>query len=157
MCTCRRAKCRCQNSAIFFQDVKTAKPDLVVFVGDYTDNPSVIDNMSNHRENIINAIKLVNLIPRAIVLGNYESWSDADGWLDEFDRLGVDVTENEKRTLGTDKGSICIRGFGDNFTARYRYADYPEECEGVPKLSITHDPSGCSGQLIPDTSLRIFS
>lgn len=123
-------------------EVKTAKPDLIVFVGDYTDNPSVIDNMSIHRENIINAIKLVNPIPRAIVLGNYESWSDADEWLDEFDRLGVDVMENETRILETDKGSICIRGFGDNFTARYRYVDYPEECAGVPKLSITHDPSG---------------
>ena len=123
-------------------EVKTAKPDLIVFVGDYTDNPSAIDNMSIHRENIINVIKLVNPIPRAIVLGNYESWSDADEWLDEFDRLGVDVMENETRILETDKGSICIRGFGDNFTARYRYVDYPDECEGVPKLSITHDPSG---------------
>ena len=123
-------------------EVKTAKPDLIVFVGDYTDNPSAIDNMSIHRENIINVIKLVNPIPRAIVLGNYESWSDADEWLDEFDRLGVDVMENDTRVLETDKGSICIRGFGDNFTARYRYVDYPDECEGVPKLSITHDPSG---------------
>ena len=122
-------------------EVKTAKPDLIVFVGDYTDNPIAIDNMSIHRDNIINAIKLVNPIPRAIVLGNYESWSDADEWLDEFDRLGVDVMENETRILETDKGSICIRGFGDNFTARYRYVDYPDECEGVPKLSITHDPS----------------
>jgi len=123
-------------------EVKTAKPDLIVFVGDYTDNPIAIDNMSIHRENIINAIKLVNPIPRAIVLGNYESWSDADEWLDAFERLDVDVMENEIRILETQKGPICIRGFGDDFTGRYRYVDYPQECQGVPKLSITHDPSG---------------
>ena len=52
-------------------DVKAAKPDLVVFVGDYTANPSGIDNMPDHRVNIINALKLVNPIPRAVVLGNY--------------------------------------------------------------------------------------
>ena len=54
-------------------DVKAAKPDLVVFVGDYTANPNGIDNMPDHRVNIINALKLVNPIPRAVVLGNYES------------------------------------------------------------------------------------
>jgi len=61
-------------------DVKAADPDLIVFVGDYTANPSGIDNMPIHRVNIINTLKLVNPIPRAVVLGNYESWSDADEW-----------------------------------------------------------------------------
>ena len=123
-------------------EVKAADPDLVVFVGDYTANPSGIDNMPVHRVNIINTLKLVNPIPRAVVLGNYESWSDADEWLDEFARIGVDVMENETRILGTAKGPICIRGFGDNYTGRHRYTDYPEECDDLPRLSITHDPSG---------------
>jgi len=123
-------------------EVKAAKPDLIVFVGDYTANPSSIDNMPSHRVNIINALKLVDPIPRAVVLGNYESWSDADGWLGEFSRLGVDAMENETRMLKTAKGAICIRGFGDNYTARYRYVDYPEGCDDLPKLSITHDPAG---------------
>jgi predicted MPP superfamily phosphohydrolase len=123
-------------------DVKAADPDLIVFVGDYTANPSGIDNMPIHRVNIINTLKLVNPIPRAVVLGNYESWSDADEWLDEFARIGVDVMENETRILRTAKGPICIRGFGDNYTGRNRRTDYPEECDGLPRLSITHDPSG---------------
>ena len=123
-------------------DVKAAKPDLVVFVGDYTANPSGIDNMPVHRVNIINALKLVNPIPRAVVLGNYESWSDADEWLDEFARIGVDAMENETRILKTVKGAICIRGLGENYTGRNRLTDYPEECDGLPRLSITHDPSG---------------
>jgi predicted MPP superfamily phosphohydrolase len=130
-------------------EVKAAKPDLVVFVGDYTANPRDVVNMPEHRENIINAFKLVDPIPRAIVLGNYESWSDEatlfpkfNTWLTEFSRLGVDALENETRMIATDNGPICVRGFGDKYTNRFEYIDYPEKCRNLPKVSITHDPAG---------------
>ena len=71
-------------------EVKAAKPDLVLLVGDYIFDPKS-EQLSAHREKIINAMKLVDPIPRAIVLGNYESWSNADNWLAEFERLGLDV------------------------------------------------------------------
>ena len=123
-------------------EVKAAKPDLVVFVGDYTANPRDIQNMPYHRKNIIEALKLIDPIPRAVVLGNYESWSDADTWLTEFSRLGVDALENETRFIATANGLICIRGFGDEYTGRFEFSDYPEACRSLPKLSITHDPAG---------------
>ena len=81
-------------------EVKAAQPDLVVFVGDYIDDPDG-DELSVHRENIINAFKLVDPVPRAVVLGNYESWSVADDWLVEFERLDVDVMENEVTVIET--------------------------------------------------------
>ena len=130
-------------------EVKAAEPDLIVFVGDYTANPREVANMPQHRENIINAFKLVDPIPRAIVLGNYESWSDEatlfpkrTSWLAEFARLGVDALENETRIIATDNGSICVRGFGDKYTNRFEYIDYPEKCRNLPKVSIMHDPAG---------------
>ena len=123
-------------------EVKAVKPDLVVFVGDYTANPRDVYNLTNHRKNIIEALKLVDPIPRAVVLGNYESWSDADTWLTEFARLGVDALENETRFIATENGLICIRGFGDKYTDRFKFSDYPEACRSLPKLSITHDPAG---------------
>ena len=58
-------------------EVKTAKPDLVLLVGDYIFDPKS-EQLPAHRENIINVMKLVDPIPRAVVLGNYESWSNAD-------------------------------------------------------------------------------
>ena len=66
-------------------EVKAAKPDLIVFVGDYIFNPNS-EQLSVHRENIINAMKLVDPAPRAVVLGNYESLVKCGlaGWL-EFD------------------------------------------------------------------------
>ncbi len=122
-------------------EVKAAEPDLVLLVGDYIFDPSG-EQLSAHRENIIKAMKLVDPIPRAVVLGNYETWSDADSWLAEFERLGVDVMENEVTVLETAKGPVCVRGLGDKFTSRFGYVDYPDECKSIPKLTITHDPAG---------------
>ena len=122
-------------------EVKAAEPDLIVFVGDYIFDPSS-EQLPIHRENIINALKLVDPVPRAVVLGNYESWSSAENWLAEFNRLGVGVMENKATLLETEKGPACVRGLGDKYTDRFAYVDYPEECTGLPKLTITHDPAG---------------
>jgi len=122
-------------------EVKAAKPDLLLLVGDYIFDPKS-EQLSAHREEIINAMKLVDPVPRAVVLGNYESWSDADSWLAEFERLGVDVMENEVKVLETAEGPVCVRGLGDKFTSRFGYVDYPVECKSIPKLTITHDPAG---------------
>ena len=122
-------------------EVKAAEPDLVLLVGDYIFDPSG-KQLSAHRENIINAMKLVDPIPRAVVLGNYETWSGADDWLSEFERRGVDVMENEVTVLETANGPVCVRGLGDKFTSRFGYVDYPVECKRIAKLTITHDPAG---------------
>ena len=127
------------------REVKSAQPDLVVFVGDYTSSPRAIVDMPSHRENIITAMKSIDPLPKAVVLGNYESWSNPDKWLNEFKRLGVDVMENETQIINTSKGPVCVRGLGDKFTERYSYVDYPERCQSLPKLSITHDPAGAFG------------
>lgn len=123
-------------------EVKKAKPDLVVFVGDYVTNPKSIKNMIKHRRSIINSFKVVDPIPRAIVLGNYESWSNPDDWLNAFKELGVEVLENDISKLNTNKGIVCIRGLGDFYTKRYFYIDYPIGCSEFPKITITHDPAG---------------
>ena len=87
-------------------------------------------------------MKLVDPVPRAIVLGNYESWSNADDWLTEFERFSVDALENEVTIFETAKGPICVRGLGDYFTGRFVYVDYTEACKNIAKLTITHDPAG---------------
>ena len=123
-------------------EIKSTQPDLVVFVGDYTSDPIAIDDMSSHRKNIIDIIKLIDPLPRAVVLGNYESWSDAEEWISVFNRLGVEIMENQTSLIQTVKGNVCIRGLGDKYTNRYNFVEYPEECNNVPKFTITHDPAG---------------
>ena len=122
--------------------IKSSNPDLVLFVGDYIADPGSIDNMLEHRESVINAFKLVDPIPRAVVLGNYESWSNVDDWFADFKRLGVEVLENEVAVLETQKGFVCVRGLGDKFTNRFEYVGYPTRCNSLPKLTLTHDPAG---------------
>ena len=121
--------------------VKDANPDLIIFVGDYIKNPRDIVDIATHRKNIVNAIKLVDPIPNAIVLGNYESWSNPKEWYASFSRAGLNVMENEIGLIETSSGLVCIRGFGDDYTGQYRYIDFPQACNYVPKISITHDPS----------------
>lgn len=122
-------------------EVKNANPDLIVFVGDYIKNPRDIVDIATHRKNIVNAIKLVDPIPNAIVLGNYESWSNPKEWYASFSLAGLNVMENEIGLIETSSGLVCVRGFGDDYTGRYRYIDFPQTCNNIPKLSITHDPS----------------
>ena len=123
-------------------EVKSAEPDLVVLVGDYISHPNNIYELKNHREHIINTIKLLDPLPRAVILGNYESWSNADEWLSEFQRLSVSTMENEVQIIKTNKGSVCVRGLGDSYTNRFAYVEYPATRKTTPKLSITHDPAG---------------
>jgi predicted MPP superfamily phosphohydrolase len=126
-------------------EVKAASPDLVVFVGDYVSDPYG-GGLEDHRVKIINLMKIVDPIPRAVVLGNYESWSGADDWLAEFERLGVHVMENEVVFLDTSQGPVCVRGLGDMYTERYDYVHFPYECINKPQVTITHDPAGAFDQ-----------
>ena len=80
-------------------EVKKANPDLIVFVGDYIANPRSIKNMVKHRKSIINSLKVVDPVPRAVILGNYESWSNPDDWLTTFKELGVTVLENDNSNI----------------------------------------------------------
>ena len=121
--------------------VKQANPDLIVFVGDYIKNPRDIVDITTHRQKVIDVIKLIDPIPNAIALGNYESWSNPEEWYKSFAHAGLNVMENETDLIETSQGLVCIRGFGDDYTGRYRYIDFPSLCENLPRLSITHDPA----------------
>ena len=50
---------------------------------------------------------------------------------------GIIVLENQvlvQKDIG-----ICIRGLGDAFTNNFKYIDFPSDCEGLLKLTLTHD------------------
>ena len=127
-------------SALIAQ-VKDSNPDLILFVGDYIKDPRDILDITTHRQNVIDVIKLIDPIPNAIALGNYESWSNPEEWYKSFAHAGLNVMENETDLIETSQGLVCIRGFGDDYTGRYRYIDFPSMCENLPRLSITHDPA----------------
>lgn len=122
-------------------EIKSTQPDLVLFVGDYTSGPRAVTDMTSHRKNIANTIKMINPLPSVLVLGNYESWSSPEKWISEFNLVNLNVLENETLQIQTVKGPVCVRGFGDKFTERYAYVDFPVTCKSIPRLTITHDPA----------------
>jgi hypothetical protein len=62
-------------------EIKNAKPDLVIFLGDYIQNHKKLENFSAHRKNIIKSIKLIEPLPIAVVLGNHETYSNVNTWI----------------------------------------------------------------------------
>ncbi len=123
-------------------EVKSKRPDLVLMTGDYITSRRHVKDISLHRTNIIKTFKSLDPIPRAIVLGNHDVYTDAEAWLSESKRLGVDVLENEVRVMDVVGVKVCVRGLGDYFSHRFRFVDYPAECKNLPKITITHDPQG---------------
>lgn len=127
------------------EEVKASAPDLIAYVGDFTANPRQIDDMASHRANIAEALRSVDPMPRAVVLGNYESWSDRVTpvtWVTFLENNGVTVLQNEIEILETRKGPVCVRGLGDWYTKKWRYTRFPSECDSLPKITLTHDPAG---------------
>ena len=124
------------------EEVKSNNPDLVLLVGDYVTNIKTIKDIKAHRKNIIKAFKALDPIPRAVILGNHDVYTDAEAWLAEFKRLGVDVLENEVRVMDVAGVKVCVRGLGDYRSRRFRFVDYPAESLNLPKITITHDPQG---------------
>lgn len=122
--------------------VELIKPDLLLLVGDYTSNPSSVSNFKEHRMKLINIISSYKASPYALVLGNYESWSNPEEWIKQFNLKNVPILENQTKILDINKTKVCIRGLGDYYTNRFKYIDFPKECNNYAKITITHDPAG---------------
>ena len=123
-------------------EIKNSRPDLVIFLGDYIQNHKKLENFSAHRKNIIKAIKLIEPLPIAVVLGNHETYSNVNTWISEFARFGIHAMENEVKSISVKNRKVCVRGLGDHNTNRFVYRDFPPDCKNRPKITITHDPAG---------------
>ena len=116
-------------------------PDLVLFVGDYT--ADIGEGIEHLRQSIVAMIKEVSLhAPTSVVLGNYETRTGRQEWLEAFRRAGVVALENAVTTVMVGDAQICVRGLGDYYTGRLRWVDWPEACSTSVKLTLTHDPAG---------------
>jgi predicted MPP superfamily phosphohydrolase len=131
-----------RDLASLVDSVIDAAPDLVLLVGDYTAPPRDIADMDEHREAVAALMGRLSSVPHAAVLGNYETWSDPVAWSEALADAGLRVMENASAILETRAGPVCVRGFGDAYTGRFEYIDFPPVCTGLPMISLTHDPAG---------------
>lgn len=118
------------------------QPQLILLLGDYTTRPDLVSNMEAHRNEVAKRLSLLTRVPVAAVLGNYETWSGVDEWDQSLSVAGITVLHNEVMTINLNGKGFCIRGLGDAFTNQLRIVDFPEKCEELIKITITHDPAG---------------
>ena len=95
--------------------------------------------MENHRFKIAKLLTKESKKKKVFILGNYESWSRPEAWVDAFKAENAIVLENEIRKVEIDGQTICIRGLGDYYTNRFKFIDYPKDCVRSGKITI-HDP-----------------
>ena len=123
-------------------EVNKYELDLLLFVGDYTNNPRKVLDFNKHRSKLVKILTSVPNKPSVFILGNYETWSKPVNWINEFKKQNANILENEISILSLSTTDICIRGLGDFYTKRFKYVEFPETCKNKPKITITHDPAG---------------
>ena len=122
--------------------VVAEQPSLVVLLGDYIDSSADPDTHDGIRDSFTNALALLDALPAALVLGNHDSWTDYDKWVEALSTGQAHLLENKVVTLDTAQGRVCVRGVGDSFSGHNKAIAFPADCDALPKLTLTHDPAG---------------
>ena len=122
-----------------WNDVISKRPDVILLAGDYIDNGGNNHATTKIRHQISDILGSSDEIPVVAVLGNHDHWSNGELWRQYLSNKGIIVLENEVSVLA-DIG-ICVRGLGDAFTDNFKYVEFPPDCAGLLKLSLTHDPA----------------
>lgn len=122
-----------------WSDVISQRPDVILLAGDYIDNGGSNHSIAKIRQQIADILGSSGEVPVVAVLGNHDHWSNGDLWRQHLSNKGIIVLENQ--VLVQEDIGVCIRGLGDAFTNNFKYIEFPSDCEGLLRLSLTHDPA----------------
>ena len=127
--------------SVLGKQLKNENPDLILFLGDYIDQPSFEDSLEFRKSIISGLSSLSHYVPAFAVLGNHEHWDSSRLWKELFDKSTVRLLVNEIGHIELRNQLICIRGLDDWYTSKWDYVSIPDYCEGRV-ITITHDPAG---------------
>ena len=119
--------------------MNNSEADYVLLAGDYIANIKDASIAREIQDRFIESLETIEK-PYALVLGNYETWTDRQSWLDAFAAQGIPALENQTIVLQGDK-SICVIGVGDAYTGYDKGVSVPPDCSQYPMIQLTHDPS----------------
>ena len=119
--------------------INNSAADYVLLAGDYIANINDVSVVREIQERFIHSLSAIEK-PYALVLGNYETWTDRQSWLDAFTAHGIPALENQTIVLRGDK-PICVIGVGDAYTGHNKGVSIPSDCSQYPMIQLTHDPS----------------
>lgn len=121
------------------RSINNSAADYVLLAGDYIANISDVSVVQEIQERFIDSLAAIEK-PYALVLGNYETWTDRQSWLDAFASQGIPVLENQTIVLQGDM-PICVIGIGDAYTGYDKSVSVPSDCSQYPMIQLTHDPA----------------
>ena len=121
------------------RSINNSAADYVLLAGDYIANISDVSVAREIQWKFIDSLAAIEK-PYALVLGNYETWTDRQSWLDAFTAQGIPALENQTIVLRGDK-PICVIGVGDAYTGYDKSVSVPSDCSQYPMIQLTHDPS----------------
>ena len=122
---------------LIVQSVRDLDPDLILLGGDFTGEDSLTTRM--FRAELLTALgALPQIAPTYTILGNHEWWT-ANDWEAAITGTGIELIENQQRSLNFEQGRICLRGLGDAYAGHYHPLPFTDTCKGIP-ITLTHDP-----------------
>ena len=128
-----------------------AKPDLILFVGDYLDlNAGANAPKPEAVGRALDALAFPT--PAFAVLGNHDQ-PETRQWHRTFDDGAITLLENVVTSIQLKGHQICIRGLGDLYSQAWQFIDIPKDCVDG-SITLTHDPAGL---IQNDTQLESLS
>lgn len=128
-----------ENWQQLIHSINNSAADYVLLAGDYIANINDVSVVVEIQEKFIDSLAAIEK-PYALVLGNYETWTDRQSWLDAFAARGLPALENQTIVLQGDK-PICVIGVGDAYTGYDKKVSVSPVCSHYPIIQLTHDPS----------------
>lgn len=128
-------------------------PDLVVLTGD------MIDGSPGELEQDIAPLGDLRAHYGVYgVTGNHEYYFQAEQWLPVFRQLGVDMLQNEHRTVLVNGAELVLAGIPDPRALRFggHGPDARKALEGAPdavRILLAHQPSGAADNIGADIQL----
>lgn len=121
--------------------VSKSAPDLILLLGDYVGDRDSNSISRHQRSSIADQLgALVEVAPVFAILGNHEHWDSSYEWTNLLQLQGISVLENSVERFQTNGVGFCIRGIADAFVGADRETPMPQDCKGMVRVTITHDP-----------------
>ena len=117
-------------------------PDIIALCGDLVDGPVTA---------LADAVRPLGDLRARLgtfaVTGNHEFFSDAPGWVAFLRQLGIDVLENDRRTIGAGDATFDVAGVPDYMAGRFGSDFAPRLADALvgrddshPVILLAHQP-----------------
>jgi uncharacterized protein len=126
--------------------ISMLNPDAIVLTGDLVDG-----KVEYIRQDTFPLSELYAPYGRYFVTGNHEYYSGVHQWLEEIDRLGFTVLNNEHRIINKNAGTILMAGVTD-----YRMGRHVPGYESSPQKAMAGSPLCDLKILLAHQPLNIF-